>query len=142
MWLLPSRSISFLPRNEQTGLYETPEQWNGKDSWELNPIYQSISYEVKQNMSPAGRYFEHDVSFKIPKISYYVQDFINLIIGRSWAIMILDQNGQCMLIGDQFSPMRLSITGKIGPDISDLNHIQLTFTGKSQNLAVFVEKPV
>jgi len=65
LWLLPSRSISFLQRNEQTGLFETPEQWNGEDSWELNPIYQSISYEI-----------------------------------------------------------------------------QLTFTGKSQNLAVFVEKPV
>ena len=140
VWLIPSTLISSLPFSTPAILAALPSGWDD-DAWEFVPIFQSASFSEDMKPSPAGDYFEPTVTFKIPKIAYYSQDVINLLRSKRTSILLLDQNGQYLLVGNDDYPVRLSTGSRSGADISDLNHISLTYTGRNPFPSVFAADP-
>ena len=112
-----------------------------REAWELAPVFQSASLDVTNQNSTAGSYFESTVAFSLPKISLNQEGFISEIRNQLWALLLLDQNGQWILVGDADFPMRFTVDSKTGSDISDLNNHQFKFTGKSPFRPLFMDKP-
>jgi hypothetical protein len=109
------------------------------DAWELTPVFQSASWTQEQQSTIAGTYYENTVAFKLPKVTYDSRSFISLITNETWTVMLMDQNKQFLLMGSQEYPMRSTIKTSTGSEISDLNHLAVTISGKSPILPVFIE---
>jgi len=117
-----------------------PDGWSD-NAWEFDPIFQSASLAQEFLGSAAGSYWESVVSFRIPKISFYNMSVIQLIAGRRYSILLMDQNQQYILVGSDRYPMRFIASAKTGADITDLNHVELKFTGKATFTSLFIENP-
>ena len=117
-----------------------PEFWEIV-SWQLEPVFQSASLAIKSQRTGAGQYWESTVVCVLPKISLLMDSYIEDWKDQLWILLLLDQNGQYILVGDYNFPLRLDVDAKTGSDISDLNNLQLTFVGKSPFRPVFVDKP-
>ncbi|MFA6483722.1 MAG: hypothetical protein WCW62_14165 [Bacteroidales bacterium] len=130
IWLIAAAKIPSYLYSYPRGLMQLPINW-AEDTWELTPVFQSGSYTQDMVQSPAGTYYENTVTFKIPKYTLdrrqFAADFANLL----WAVLTLDQNGEFLLMGSSDYPMRVTIKVASGADISDLNHIAITVSGKS-----------
>ena len=140
IWLIPSRLISSPASSIPAVLATLPIGW-GDDTWEFAPIFQSGSFMEDMKSSTAGNYFESTVTFKIPKIAYYSRDVISLLSGKPIAILMLDENGQYLLVGNTDYPMRLTTSARTGAEISDLNHIALSYTGRNPLPVSFASNP-
>jgi hypothetical protein len=138
IWLIPSRLISSAHYNFPTTLLQLPMNWD-TDAWELTPVFQSASWTQEQQSTIAGTYYENTVAFKLPKVTYDSRSFISLITNETWTVMLMDQNKQFLLMGSQEYPMRSTIKTSTGSEISDLNHLAVTISGKSPILPVFIE---
>ena len=120
--------------------FKLPSGWS-ESAWEFDPIFQSASLSQEFQESPAGSYWESVVGFRIPKISFYNMSVIQLIAGRRYLILLMDQNQQYLLVGSDRYPMRFTATAKTGAEITDLNHVALKFTGKATFTSLFIENP-
>lgn len=101
------------------------------DAWQLTPVFQSGSYTQDMMQSPSGTYYENTVSFKIPKYTYERRLFASDLSSLLWAVLTMDQNGEFLLMGSSDYPMRMTTKAVSGADLSDLNHLAVTVTGKS-----------
>jgi hypothetical protein len=140
LWCIPARLISSLPFSTPDVLYPIPAGWED-EAWEFEPVFQSASFSEDMKPSPAGSYYEPTVTFKIPKTSGQSQEVINMLKLLRTAILLLDQNGQYFLVGNEDYPMRLSTGSRTGADVSDLNHIAFTYTGKNLHPSIFAADP-
>ena len=140
IWLIPNSIISALPSSQVVGQYIMPVEW-GRDAWELFPIFQSASLAIKNLRTSAGSYWESTISFSLPKFDLTNESYVYEFNNHLWCLLLLDQNGQWILVGDANFPMRLDVDTKTGSDISDLNNLQFTFVNKSPFRPLFVDKP-
>lgn len=109
---------------------QLPVNW-AEDAWELTPVFQSGSNTQDHVQSPAGTYFENTVSFKIPKYTLDRRQFVADLGSLLWAVLTMDQNGEFLLMGSSDYPMRVTTKVTSGSDLSDLNHVTVTVSGKS-----------
>ncbi len=112
-----------------------------QSSFEFWPTFQSASYDEADSMQPAGQMIEQTVSFTIARQTFKNLAYINLLAGRKWGILILDQNNTYQLAGSRDYPLRFQANTKTGSDLADLNCLALKFTGQSPTRAIFVDKP-
>ena len=122
VWLIPSSLISSILYDFPFPSPELPYGW-GDDSWEFTPVFQSASYTQEQQQSAAGAAWENTVSFKIPKISYESRIFTSLLAHSKWSILLLDENGQYLIMGSDDYPMRAVTKSSTGADLADFNNI-------------------
>ncbi len=112
-----------------------------ENAYEFWPTFQSASFEEEQSVQAAGDYYNQTVVFTVPKHTFRNLTYLNLLSGRTWGILLMDQNTQYILVGHRDYPLRLAVNVKSGAEISDLNHASFKFTGQSPFRAVFVDKP-
>jgi hypothetical protein len=140
IWLIPSPLISSLQRSDLPFFYRLPDGW-GDNAWQFDPIFQSASLDQQFLDSTAGPYWESVVTFRLPKLSYYNMSVIQLVAGRKYAILLMDQNSQYILVGSDRFPMRFVASAKTGADLGDLNHVELKFSGKATFTSLFIDNP-
>ena len=132
--------IPSLPFSNPSALINLPVGWD-TDAWEFMPVFQSATFSEDLKPSPAGDYYETTVTFKIPKIAFYAGDVISLLRSRRTSILILDQNGQYLLVGNEDYPMRMTTSARTGAEIAELNHIAITYAGKNSQPSHFAVNP-
>lgn len=140
IWLIPSHLIASIRNSPGSSLYYLPTGWDAL-AWEFTPVFQSGAFTEELKTAGAGNYYESSVSFKFPKITGSTRDLLRNMSSIPMAILFLTQNGQYLLVGNQDYPMRLQASSKTGADISDLNHIALTYTGKNPDPALYCADP-
>ncbi|TSA32103.1 MAG: hypothetical protein D4R64_16685 [Porphyromonadaceae bacterium] len=102
-----------------------------ENAFEFWPTFQSAAFEEEQLVHAAGDYYNQTVVFTVPKHTFRNLAYLNLLAGRTWGILFMDQNRQYILVGNRDYPLRLGAGIKTGGEISDLNHASLKFTGQS-----------
>ncbi len=137
LWLIPSRLISSLLFEPSTLTPALPVNW-GDESWAFIPVFQSASYFQDQVTTGAGTAYDQTIQFKIPKIRHDLRLFSSHLSQSRWSALLLDQNGQYLLIGCDSNPLRASAKQTSGADISDLNHMQVTISGQTLEESIFL----
>lgn len=140
LWSIPSNLLFTLEKSSTPGMFKLPIGCL-ENAYEFWPTFQSASFEEEHSAQPSGDCFNQTVSFTIPKNTFKNLAYLNLLSGRTWGILMLDQNNQYRLAGCRDYPVRLAANTKTGSEISDLNCVILKFTGQSPFRAVFVDKP-
>ncbi len=140
IWLIPSHLIASIHNSPPSSDYILPTGWD-ELAWEFTPIFQSASFTEELKTAEGGNYYDSSVSFKLAKITTLTRDILKQISSVPMAILFLTQNGQYMLVGNQDYPMRLQASSKSGADISDLNHVALTYTGKNPDPTLYCADP-
>jgi len=111
-------------------------------AFEFSPIFQSASVTENQSQQSGGYSFDQSVKFTQVRVSPVNDDVYNDLMRRPWVLLILDQNKQYKMVGSKDYPLRLIMEAKTGAEISDLNHVSMSFSGQSPFRAVFVDKPL
>ena len=141
IWLIPSSLISSLLFDFPFSSPALLDGWQN-DAWSFIPIFQSSSFTQSQEDSSAGTFWENTVTFSIPKITYDSRIFTSAVAFGKWAVLLLTENNQYLLIGSAENPMRGITKSTSGRDLADLNNIVVTVTGKTTILPVFIDSPL
>ena len=140
IWLIPSARISSALFDSLTEPEDLPVGWD-TNTWQMDPVFQSASFQEESKVSAAGRYYENTVAFKIAYLGGGTIHFLKVAADDTHSILIKDQNGAYFLVGNADFPMRLASSAKTGADLSDLNHVLLTFAGMNTQPSIWVADP-
>ena len=64
IWLIPSARISSALFDSLTEPEDLPVGWD-TNTWQMDPVFQSASFQEESKSTAAGRYYENTVAFKI-----------------------------------------------------------------------------
>ena len=140
VWLIPSSLISSLLYEGPLPTITLPQGWR-ESSWGFSPVFQSGQYAQDTKVSSSGTAWENTVTFKLPKLSTQARAFTALLSHARWAVLLLDENGQYLLMGSGDYPMRATSKSTTGQDMADLSHVAITVSGVAPRLPVFLSEP-
>lgn len=101
----------------------------------------TIGFSEKEVSGKPGQSYDIELVAVTPKDSQEARDILDLLDGRRWVVIYLDQNEQYKVIGTPETGLRVSTDLNTGKDTSDMNAYTLKFYGQQPNRAVFVGNP-
>ncbi len=95
-------------------------------------IEESADYKFAKNRDNKGRYFEHNLKFKIPKFRKALNNYFEKLQSCCGVVLMLETyNGDTFTIGTKKMPLKFDYDFVAGTAVKDLQHYNISVTGKS-----------
>lgn len=141
VYAVPAHLIPLLEADPVTGLGAIPE-FPSESAYTLYPVFQSGTFREEMATAAGGSYWEQTLTFSLAKNSPVVNQLIGELVGRTWAVVIRDQNNHFLVAGNCLYPLRLTVKSDTGSELSDLNTLSFTFSASSPTRAVYIVNPL
>lgn len=102
---------------------------------------ETMEFSEQDQSTDAGLSFDVELTAFIPKQCVENQVAINLLQGRKWIVIFLDQNENYRVVGTNQIPMRFSCQATTGKAIADLNGQTITFHSKQLKRSMLISNP-
>ena len=109
--------------------------------WEINCTEDSMEFTESSERTPAGTHFNTVINGFIPQDNATLQEALEYITSRKWAVIFMDGNGNYKLAGNQTDPLRCTAEINTGKDTASLAGCSIQFSGKTKTRATYVNKP-
>ena len=114
---------------------------NQDNIWQIYCTAGSMEFIETSERTPAGTHYNTVISGFIPQDNATLQEAIEYITPRKWAVIFMDGNGFYKLAGNHTDPLRFSAEINTGKDTASLAGCSIQFSGKTKMRAMFVNKP-
>lgn len=101
----------------------------------------TIGFSEKETNDRAGTSYDTELVAKSPKDSAEAREVLDLLDGRRWVLIYLDQNEQYKLVGTKYNPLRATVDLDTGTDTPAYNGYAIAFKGKQQFRSRFIVNP-
>ena len=133
IWAVPSGDFTF-DGNTVNFISQT-------NIWEIHCSSDSMEFTESSEVNPAGIHYNTVISGFIPQDNANLQQAIEYLTPRKWAIIFMDGNGNYKLAGNQTNPLRCTTEINTGKATASLAGCSIQFSGKTKTRAMFVNKP-
>ena len=114
---------------------------NTSNSYEIYCSPDTISLQQKPKVSSVGTSYNTNVSGFIPKFTEQLEAALSEMENISFNILFQDGNGNYLLAGDTFYPLKLNSEATLGKKTQDRSGCSIHFSGQTILRAQFVNFP-
>lgn len=101
----------------------------------------TMGFSEKETIGREGISYDTELVAKTPKDSSAARDVLDLLAGRRWVVVYMDQNEQYKLVGTPDNPLRATVDLDTGSDTAAYNGYLISFKGKQQFRSRFIDDP-
>ena len=114
---------------------------NTDDIYSIYCTAETMELKEEPVVTGVGTHYNTDVTGFIPGNREEVLEAVNNMQSKPYQIIMQDGNGNYLLAGNSFYPLRLTAVLQVGKKTSDLAGYQIHFTGQTISRAKFINNP-
>jgi len=133
IWAVPNSVISV---NGKEVIFSSTD-----DIYSIYCTAETMNLKEQSVVTSAGTHYNTDITGFIPANREEVLAAVNDMVSKPYQIIMQDGNGNYLLAGHGYYPLRLKATLQVGKKTSDQAGYQIHFSGKTIFMAKFVDNP-